>query len=270
MNNNYILELYFDKPIEYKNLRFYPIKVKDYYVISFYSTCLTIDKNATPEGLKYTYLDYLFKLTLEDFEKNPYLFYFDNILKLTLLDNQKDFENIGDITSFSKYKYDDKNKAFFTINNIDYNNTDFLAIRDIIAEQNGIELIDDKISKDVRDSLEKARRYKEKQSGKTKPASLEDLIVSLSVATGWSFEYVYNLSIRKFLKSIERLDNLIHYKIYLQASMSGMVEFKDKSFIKHWLSNLEKQDKYEDVSVDVDSVKEKINFESAKKNARRK
>ena len=26
--------------------------------------------------------------------------------------------------------------------------------------------------------------------------------------------------------------------------MSGMVEFKDKSFIKHWLSNLDGDDKY--------------------------
>ena len=122
---------------------------------------------------------------------------------------------------------------------------------------------DKNISKEVRDSLEKAKRYKEKLSGTT-PASFEDYIISLAVTTGWSYEYIYNLSIRKFFKSIQRLDNLIHYKIYLSASMSGMVEFKDKSFIKHWLSNLENKDKYADVSVGVDAVQNKLSLESAK------
>jgi len=73
------------------------------------------------------------------------------------------------------------------------------------------------------------------------------------------------MTIRKFLKSIRRMDNLIHYKIYLAASMSGMVEFKDKSFIKHWLSQLDDENKYSDVSVDLDEIQDKVSLESAKK-----
>jgi hypothetical protein len=60
------------------------------------------------------------------------------------------------------------------------------------------------------------------------------------------------------------MDNLIHYKIYLAASMSGMVEFKDTSFIKHWLSNLEDNDKFGDITMDLDAVQGKMSLESAK------
>jgi hypothetical protein len=271
MKDEYVLNIYYDKPIEYRGLKFHPVKVENYFLFSLYSTCLTIDKNSKAENIRILYLDYLFKLLEEDFQKNPYLIYFDKMLELCLPENKDSFEN-GELekTGLYKYKYDEKGRAFFVINGENFYNNDFMEIRSIIAEQNMIELIDERISKEVRDSLEKAKRYKDKHSsGGGKQASIEDIIVSLSVGTGWSFEYIYNLSIRKFLKSIERLDNLIHYKIYLQASMSGMVEFKDKSFIKHWLSNLEK-DKYGDVSVDVETVKENINFESAKKKAQRK
>lgn len=275
MKDEYTLKIYYDKPIEYRGLLFHPVTVENYFLFSVYSTCLVIDKNSTKENIGIPYLDYMFKLLEEDFQKNPYLIYFDRLLELCLPENKDSFTidtSNGEIekTSLYKYNYDDKGKAFFILNGEKFYNKDFIEIRDIIATQNMVELIDNTVAKEVRDSLENAKRYKEKHSsGGGKQASLEDIIVSLSVGTGWSFEYIYKLSIRKFLKSIERLDNLIHYKIYLQASMSGMVEFKDKSFIKHWLSNLEK-DKYEDVSVDVDTVKENINFESAKKNAQRK
>jgi hypothetical protein len=47
--------------------------------------------------------------------------------------------------------------------------------------------------------------------------------------------------------------------------MSGLVEFKDKSFIKHWLENLEEKDKYKDVALDLEAVQKKINFEDAKR-----
>ncbi len=58
-----------------------------------------------------------------------------------------------------------------------------------------------------------------------------------------------------------RMNNLIHYKIYLAASMSGMVEFKDKSFIKHWMANLDVTDKYADVSVSLQDMQNKISPE---------
>ena len=65
-------------------------------------------------------------------------------------------------------------------------------------------------------------------------------MISLSVATGISMNNIYEMSIRKFRKSIERVDHKLHYEIYLAASMSGFVEFKNKDAIKHWMADLTK------------------------------
>ncbi len=120
-----------------------------------------------------------------------------------------------------------------------------------------MDLPDEAIQKDVRDIIEEARKYKAKISG-NKPASFEDTILCLVASTSITLEQVYELSIRKFIKLLQRVDALVHYKIYLGAAMSGMVEFKDKTILRHWMSDLEKENKNEDVMLDLDQMKEKV------------
>jgi hypothetical protein len=253
----------YDLPVVYKNIKLYPVTVKDYLLFNIYSQCLTIDKNSIPDPkiITMTYLEYIFRTTEENPIDYPYLIWFDRLLAMCLKEEDT-FEKVEE--SLKRYRYNDKGKPYFTIREETYTPDDFNEIRTIIAEQNMVELIDENISKEVRDSMEKAREFKRKQSGET-PASTEDYMISLSIATGFSLDYIYNMTIRKFIKSIRRADNLIHYKIYLASSMSGMVEFKDKSFIKHWLTGLENEDKYGDVTVDLQEVQDKVSFESAKK-----
>ena len=69
---------------------------------------------------------------------------------------------------------------------------------------------------------------------------------------------IYELTIRKFSKILERVDHKLHYEIYLGAEMSGMVKFKDENQIKHWMADLTKSDNYEDVKVDADEMHHKI------------
>ena len=90
-------------------------------------------------------------------------------------------------------------------------------------------------------------------------AGLEDQIVCVLISTNLKLEDIYNLTIRKFSKIIERLDMKLHYQIYLQASMSGFVEFKDKSFIKHWMSDTEEVDRYADIKISQEDVEKKTN-----------
>jgi hypothetical protein len=255
----------YDLPVPYRNINIYPARVKDYLLFNVYSECLTFDKNIIPDSkiISMTELEYMYYCAQnENDEKMSYLVMFDKLLSICLRED-KTFENIQE--SVKRYKYDNENKKpFFVIGEEKYLSKDFEEIKKIIIIQNLIELPDITISKEVRDSLEKAREYKRKIS-KENPASLEDYIISLSTVTGWTMEYIYSMSIRKFTKSIKRLDNLIHYKIYLGAAMSGMVEFKDKSFIKHWLTNIDEEDIYKDVTVDLDTVKNTISLESAKK-----
>ena len=260
MNIDYFVT--FDIPIVYKNITIYPATVKDYGRFMGYAECFSLEKNSIPDPkiISMTELEYLYHLSQTETEK-PYLIWFDRILSICLKDD-KTFENINE--SVKRYKYDEKGKPFFTIGKEKYISRDFIELKNIICKQNLVELPDENISKEVRDSFEKARLYKNKISG-DKPSSLEDYIISLSVVTGWEFDYIYGLSIRKFTKSLKRLDRYIHYKIFLSASMSGMVEFKDKSFIRYWLSGMDDDDRYKDVAVDLTTMQDKISFEGAKK-----
>jgi hypothetical protein len=258
----------YDLPVPYRNMLFYPVSMKDYFQFNMYSKCLTIDKNSIPDPkiITMSNLEYMYFMTktkeegTKTEEEEPLLVWFDRLLSLCLK-NDESFSDIEE--SIKRYGYNERKKPIFYVDSEEYSANDFEEIKNIIAKQNMVELVDENISKEVRDSLEEAREFKRKLS-KSKPGSIEDYIISLSIITGWKPEYIYSMSIRRFTKSIRRLDNLIHYKIYLQASMSGMVEFKDKSFMKHWLVDLEDEDKYSDVAVGLEEMKDKISFESAK------
>lgn len=260
MDINYYIN--YDLPIPYRNIEIYPVTVKDYLLFSYFSECLTVEKNLIPDVKIITMsdLEFLFYSTEDGSTNHPYLFWFDRILQICLRDD-KSFELIEE--SIKRYKYDEKGKPFFMIGDEVYTAVDFEKIKAIICNQNLVELPDTTISKEVRDSLEEARKYKERLSGGV-PGSFEDYMVSLTIATGWTLEYVYSMTIRKFIKSIRRLDSLIHYKIYLSATMSGMVTFKDTSFVKHWLLGSADEDKYKDVSMDLDTIQRKVSMESAK------
>jgi hypothetical protein len=252
----------FDLPIPYKNIKIYPAIVRDYGQFMGYSECFSLEKNSIPDPkiISMTELEYLYYLYQTN-KKHPYLIWFDRVLSVCLKDNKKEFESIE--KSMKRYRYDDKGKPLFIVNEEKYTAKDFAEIKKIICMQNDLELPDENISKEVRDSLEKAKLYKNK-IGDEKLATLEDYIISLAILTGWNFDYIYDMTIRKFTRCLKRMDLYIHYKIFLSASMSGMVEFKDKSFIKHWLNGLD-SNIYKDVSVDLSTVQDKISFESAKK-----
>ena len=257
--SNYIT---FDLRVPYKKLLLYPVLVKDYMTFSYASTCLQIDKNSIPipEVIMMSELEFMFYCTQMD-ASTPYILLLDRLLGLCLRDD-KSFEDAQ--SSVLRFKpHGSQGKPVFIIADEEYTAEDFKEIKKIIVAQNDIELPDENISKEVRDSLDEARRYKQKMHGK--PASLEDYLVSVAVTTGWTLDYIYTMPIRKFQRVMKRLDNYIHYKIYLAASMSGMAQFSDTSMIKHWLSNLDATDKYGDVSVGLDKIQDTISLESAKR-----
>jgi hypothetical protein len=73
-----------------------------------------------------------------------------------------------------------------------------------------------------------------------------------------SLNEVYDLPLRKFIKLLQRVDAKLHYEIYMGAAMSGMVEFKDKKILRHWMSDLEKENKNDDVLLGFDEINNKI------------
>jgi hypothetical protein len=221
----------YDMEVSYKDIKFYPVTMRDYFPLSYYAECLMLEKNSVPDPkiITMSYLDYLYYSA--DKENN-------NLLKLhslLCLSLKRDLEVGKDVF----YGYDKNGKALFKIDEIVFSGQDFDEVKEIISDMNDIKLPDENIQKEIRDSIKLSKKLK---SGSTKMAGMEDLMIAVSISTGFELNYIYDLPVRKFSKMLERLDAKLHYKLYLQASLSGMVEFKDKSFIKHWLSDLTTND----------------------------
>lgn len=240
--------LFYDKPIPYKDLLIYPATMDRYLDFHFYISCLLLDKNSIPkpEVISMTYLQFLYYMAKTT--ELPYLYMFKELLKMVL--------HIDDDSNLW-FGTDPDGKAIFKIKGVIYNSDDLNKITDIIFLQNSIEHIDDTIQKEVRDAMEKAKVYKMKQN-EYKMCSLEDQMICVLISTSLKLEDIYKLTIRKFSKILERVDYKLHYEIYLSAEMSGMVKFKDENKIKHWMADLTKSDKYEDVKVDADEMHHKI------------
>lgn len=239
--------LTYDEPVPYKNLKIYPAIMKDYLIFHTYASCLLYEKNSIPDArfITMSYLRYIFYLAEE--EKNPALFLCFMLLKMVLKIEKED--------DLKFYKKGDK--AFFSVKGEEYTSDDFDEIKRIICIQNSIEQIDETVKKEIRDALKKAQEYKMQQN-QNKMCSLEDQMLCVVISSSLKLEDIYKLTIRKFTKILDRIDHKMHYEIYLGASMSGFVEFKDKNILKHWMCDLTKKDKYEDVKIDKDEMQSKI------------
>ena len=244
----HIKELYFDEPIPYKELLIYPVTMKDYLEFHWLVSCLLIDKNSIPDinVISMSYLRFLYYNAANNDE--PYVYMVKMLLCMVL--------HI-DFNEEMNFYVDENDKAFFKVRGIAYSGSDFDEIVKIIFEQNCITPIDNTIQKEVRDALEKAEEFKMQQT-KQKMCSLEEQMICVLISTPLKLEDIYKLTIRKFEKILQRVDAKLHYQIYLNASMSGMVKFKDESVIQHWMNDLTKDDRYSDVKVDMDTMRNKI------------
>ena len=244
----HIKELYFDEPIPYKELLIYPVTMKDYLEFHWLVSCLLIDKNSIPDinVISMSYLRFLYYNAANNDE--PYVYMVKMLLCMVL--------HI-DFNEEMNFYVDENDKAFFKVRGIAYSGSDFDEIVKIIFEQNCITPIDNTIQKEVRDALEKAEEFKMQQT-KQKMCSLEEQMICVLISTPLKLEDIYKLTIRKFEKILQRVDAKLHYQIYLNASMSGMVKFKDESVIQHWMNDLTKDDRYSDVKVDMDAMRNKI------------
>jgi len=248
MSSNLEYCLFYDKPVQYKELEIYPVLMTEYIQFHLCVQCLLLDKNSIPDvkTISMTYLEFLYYL-VSTTPNLPYLYMLKELLKIVLhINNDEDF-----------YFGDENGKALLKIKGRTYNSTDFDEIVDIIFKQNGIEHIDDSIQKEVRDAMDKAIGYKMQQNA-YKMCSLEEQMICVLISTSMKLEDIYNLTIRKFSKILERVDYKLHYQIYKSAEMSGMVSFKDGNPFKHWMADLTKSDKYEEVKVDADEMHNKI------------
>jgi len=249
----------FDQAIPYKGLLIHPVRIKDYMDFMYLSQCLMLEKNSIRDpmmamkAISMTYLEYMFEISKED---NTLIQLFVALMAIVL--NKKDDVEFG-----INFYTDKDGKPLFEIFGVMYDSVDFDELRQIIADQNSLDLPDERIQKDVREKMEEARRFKARIN-KSKTASFEEQLTALSLYSGWELDKVYDMTVRKFIMSIQRANHMIMSNIYLTASMSGMVTFKDKSILRGWLADLEETDKNSDVLMSLDTVKNNISGADAK------
>jgi len=227
---NYDLYNIYDEAIPYKkDLLIYPARMRKYLQFFTVAQVLLLDKNSVPDAkiIQMSFLDYIYHVATDE---NYYITFLDGLLRLCM--------HIDDDEK-TQYYTDRTGNSFFEIGEEVFDKNDFEKIRKIIIEQNLLNPPDDTIQKSLRDDMEEARRLRQKISG-NKTAGIEEQMIAVMISTGLSMTDVYDMTIRKFIKTLERVDHKLHYEIYLAASMSGFVTFKDKSAIKHWLSDLSK------------------------------
>ena len=92
-----------------------------------------------------------------------------------------------------------------------------------------LEVVNDvKIMKDYEEKMKLERQKNDLH------ATLEKKIVALSISTHFSFQEIYDMTIRKFTMALTTVDDLINYKIMKTASMSGFVQWPKDHPIEHW------------------------------------
>lgn len=246
-NLEYLESAYFfkDKPVPYElmcgsTINIYPISVENSDLFFGCKDILDINKNEI-DNVEIIQMSYL-QFVLEYCDVDKLI-----ILLQLCLHEQDDF-----------YTYEEKNKKNLVICDKDKNvkyiikSKDFEDIRKIILYQNIIDYDDTYINKNIRDMMNKMN---EAQTSNLKPITLEDKLVFVSIATGHSFDYLYKLSYRKFIKMFIMASERDTYMLNRQAELSGNVKF-DKP-LEHYIYKTNKG-KYDDYFVAKNKIDSKM------------
>lgn len=246
-------ELYtYDEPVEINGLFLYPVQMRQY--IYFYENigCLLFNKNRIPDPqiISMSYLAFIYLVAIQNIN---ILSNVENLLYLCFRLDKQEY--------YIDFNVDKKNKPCINIyknktkESWEFSQKDLNKIREIICNQNMVELPNEKIDPKLEAALLETQDFINHQNNNLKIISLEDQMISVLINTSLSWESILNLSIRKFVKILERKNKELHYQIYKTASISGMVEFKQS--IPHYLYE-DNKDKYEDLITDYEEFKGKM------------
>lgn len=149
---------------------------------------------------------------------------------------------------------DNNGNKTLVIKNVEIGPTEFDEMRAAIPRQNILDYDSDiYIDPDLKEEL--ALKSKMKNQDYTSP-TLEKQLVCVSIGTGFTFEYLNQVTMRKLSLMLRLIDRKNTYYAELQASMSGMVKFPEGS-IKHWIFTEDRRN-IKDELTDLDTFKNKF------------
>lgn len=247
--NKYIT---FDKPVPYKDLYIYPIKLCDMYDVDDAIDILQIDKNELGD-INFISMSNLRFVLLAINEIEGLGTSFEYLLRKALnisddyaiqkyISSKEEHLILGKILSISE---DEAILQKDTVVKIDAE--DFNEIRRIILYQNIVDYTDRYIDPDIKRKTDEYYRLKNKDA---KVVPLEHKMLCVQAKTGMTLEAIGELSIRNFYQLFDVIVDEDEYIIGKSAELSGSVKFKTP--IEHWAYK-EKKDKYAEAFCDADS-----------------
>jgi hypothetical protein len=255
MNPN-LLKIYnsdndvFALPQTYKDIKFYPIKVKDIKTKGLFYKLFTIPKHHIPDVniIKMSYIKFLFFVVdkwLKD--ENP-----ETDIQQDLLDFLRVVTQSKDIFYAHKVHEEnpnpfDKISIMIIIDNVEFNERDFDNIREIVLEQNGssIEYVNE-----YNPNLEERLNFLNRNIENT---DLKDEIFSFCELTGMTEEQAGEKTIYQFKSRLERSILVLNYKLFKPIEISTPRSSKSNDEkIAHYLSHIGKKGRYSSILVDKD------------------
>lgn len=246
--------LLYDTPFHYTDdnhtfdLVLYPVTMEHILEFSIYKQSILVRKNSTfpiKKIIKMSYLEFLyFTFNNTEFAKEQkmpllpsyYVFAFQ-LLKLVFRDSNVEIN---------------MSEGGFRIDDVILTNEQFDDVRRIIILQNGIDFdIDEFIHYDTEQELIRAQNSISKDN-----STIEDYIDSVCVALNRQECEVKNMTIRKFWRYVKRISKYDMFKAMKSAESTGMVKFKEP--VQYWMSNIEEEDKFQDVKTDTQTLKQMI------------
>ena len=280
-----------DKPVPYKNFFLYPVKVKDYYTFYKGIDSLTLEKNKDPNGIMQSHLGYLFSKMEQEPDKH-YDVRFGFIAELCLgikngifcnkcgeempteeivkklnifseVKNKKAWEKLyseeiqyckkcknlrRDIIAYGK---DENNQPRISIKGEIITKEDFDKIRRIICYQNLPNFDDSYIDPELEEELKEKHRL---QNGNVASPDLETQMCCIVAGSAYKFEELKEMTLRKFVLLLQKIDSKLHYQIYKTNENSGAVTFKGG--LDHWIYP-KKRTKFDDLLL-LDNLTQKL------------
>lgn len=140
------------------------------------------------------------------------------------------------------------------VHGIPIKNMDYKDLKRIYCYQNLPDFNDEYMDSDLKQELEQAAKMK---SGNSEQPTLERQMSCIAISTGYTYEQIENLTIRKFTSLLRVADAKLSYLAYKIGEMSGLVTFKTP--FPHWIYTKENARKslLENIMT-IDQVEKKI------------
>ena len=237
--------------IEYRGIKFYPLKVDEYYYYQLMLQLLSYSKNAVSD-INIIHMSYLkFMLLMIQLKDNNgqvennlalLLFLLSYVTKTKLDINNVRFK----LKQNPPKSIDDYEDIKIVINDVEINQSDFETIRQIILEQNGVSL---KIINQYDPSLEEKLVYMQKG---IEALDFDEEVFAFSIYMRLSLNEVKKYTFYQFKKSMERIQLKDQDDKFKPLEVSGQISFKDGSHIPSWLSHVTEKGRYDSILVDKD------------------